>query len=791
MSDRHDEQLNILIIEDDAVDKKLLERFLSRSSLGVFNVTSVSVLKDALAIVQSEPIDIVLSDLGLPDSTGTQAIEQLNRVAPHVPVIVMSGQDDEAVAVKAVQLGAQDYLIKGQVDSEILVRAIRYGVERKKAERSLQEAEQNYRIIFENSAVAIMMVNDKGQLISWNQFTADLLEMTAEDLNLRPIESFYPKEEWQKICDENIRLKGMQHHLETRMVKKTGGIIDVDISLTVLKDPGGHVTGSIGVIRDITERRKAEEQLEHSYALLNATLESTADGLLAVDNLGRLTSYNQKFCDMWGITKTSLADMDYDDVVARISEQLVDEGAFLANLEGKAKAGGSPTSEKNGVIILQDGRTIEHYSKPQVVSQHVTAWVFSFRDVTERRRVHEILSRKQKNLEAIFDAAPIGMLLVDSNLNVCRANDAVRHMSQKEYCDIIGQRPGRALGCVNSCSAPKNDLGRCGDTRACLNCRLFETIKSSLDHDKSVHGVELNPHLRIDGRETHPWLSISTETLSIDGERFVVVAVHDITDRVRVERELRETMEIKSQFISTVSHELRTPLASMKESVLIVLDGIAGTINQDQIHFLDVARRNIDRLWRLINDLLDFQKLGAGKMTFQMQEGDLSRTVEEAYTTMLPMAKKSHVNLVLNLEPDGPAAVYDSDRLIQVLTNLISNAVKFTPANGHVSVAAHCVGHEYVLAIKDTGLGIPKEDLPKVFERFYRVNRPGKEITGTGLGLSIVRRIIDAHSGRIDVESKVGEGTTFTIYLPVKLQQGAHVLSDSEDQTLETTIQAK
>ena len=202
MSDPQDTHLNILIIEDDVVDRKLLERFLTRSSLSAFQVKSASLLKEDLVMVQSEAFDVVLSDLGLPDSTGTEAIDRLHRVAPFVPVIVMSGQDDEAIAVQAVQQGAQDYLIKGQVDSDVLVRAIRYAVERKKAERELQETEQNYRIIFENSAVAIMMVNEKGELISWNQFTADLLEMTEEDLYLRRIETFYPKEEWDQICSE-------------------------------------------------------------------------------------------------------------------------------------------------------------------------------------------------------------------------------------------------------------------------------------------------------------------------------------------------------------------------------------------------------------------------------------------------------------------------------------------------------------------------------------------------------------------------------------------------------------
>ncbi len=919
MNEHHDNDLKILIVEDDIVDKKLLERLLKHSSLLVSEVRSAGSLGEAISLVQSEAFDIILSDLGLPDSVGTNAIDKLNQAAPHIPIVVMSGRDDEATAIHAVQLGAQDYLIKGQVDSQILVRVIRYAVERKKAEQKLQLAEQNYRLIFENSAVAIMMVNQGGQLVSWNQFTADLLEMTEQELYLCPVDSFYPKEEWQKICDENIREKGMQHHLETRMVKKSGIIIDVDISISVLKDPKGHVTGSIGVIRDVTERKEAEARLDQSYALLNATLESTADGLLAVDNEGNITHHNQTFSSMWGFSEAYFETINFDRLLRAMGDQLKDAPVFLAGLTSESLGESSSLSDKNAVLVCKDGRVIEHFSKPQYVAGQIAGRVLSFRDaterykaekalfkseerfrqvvenaqewiwevdanglftyvspvveknigfkpndllgqkyffdlfdpeeretlkeqafevfarkdrfrefetkirdidgntawllksgvplldehgelvgyrgvdidITERKRVQEILHRKQKNLEAIFDAAPIGMLLIDSEMKVRRANDAVRRMTFKDYPDILDHYPGRVLGCANSCKAPKNTRLRCGDGRACLDCKLFSTIKGSLDEEKAIHGVEINPRIRINKKDIHPWLSISTEALLIDGETCVVVAIDDITARVRAEKELRETIEIKSQFISTVSHELRTPLAAMKEAVLIVSDGVAGPLNNDQGHFLGVAKRNIDRLWRLINEVLDFQKLGTGKMKFRMNEGDLVHTVEEAYNTMIHMANKGKINLALDIQPGVPMAVYDSDRMMQVLTNLISNAIKFTPENGCVTVGVRCVGEKFVLSVRDSGMGIPKNDLSRIFDRFYQVNRSGaKEIKGTGLGLAIVHRIVEAHGGHVHVQSEMGKGTTFTIHMPVKMQQGTHTLTDVEDEAVENAILA-
>lgn len=912
MSLENTQPVKILIVEDDLVDLKLLERLLTRSALSKAIVHSADYLEVARTRLQQENYDVILSDLGLPDCSGLQAVKELQQSSPDTPLIVLSGLDDEDTAVSAVKHGAQDYLIKGQVDGQVLVRAIQYAIERKKSERNLQAAEQRYRTIFENSAVAIMMVDDQERLISWNRFTEQLLGMTNKELHLFPVCRLYPEDEWTKIRSHNVRQKGMQHHLETRMIQASGKIIDVDVSLSVLKGSDGRVEGSIGVIRNITERKQAEEQLDRSYSLLHATLESTADGLLVVDNAGTITNYNQKFVELWEVPNEVLEAGDGKDLIESVLEQLVHADAFEDQLSRIAQ---HPELICDGVLHFHDGRAFEHYSQPQYVADQVTGRVWSFRDITEqkkveealrrseqrfrqvvdnaqewiwevdaaglytyvspvvekllgykpdemlgkmhfydlydpqerdrlkakafevfnrkdtfrefenknlhkngqalwlsksgvpildengdlagyrgvdvditeRRRIHEVLNRKQKNLEAIFDAAPVGMLLMDESIRVRRANDAIRQLAGRDYAQIINQLPGYVLGCKYTDENPANCESRCGSQEACQHCDMFNTIKKCLDTGLPVHEIEIQPQMIVNGRLEEPVLSVSAEPVIIDGNHYAVVAVNDVTDRVKAERELRETMEIKSQFISTVSHELRTPLASMKEAVLIVLDGVAGEINEDQKHFLDVAKRNIDRLSRLINDVLDFQKLGAQKMKFQMQKNDMAKIIDDAYGTMVHYANKRNVNLSRELEAPLPVGVFDADRLIQVLTNLMSNAIKFTPAGGSVTLSAGVEEDHYLIQVRDTGMGIPQEALCKVFDRFYRVQRPGQEIKGTGLGLAIVKRIVEAHEGRIDVESQVDKGTTFIVHLPIEHEVG-EILSESSDHILEKAI---
>ena len=251
--------LRLLIVEDDVVDRKLLERLLAQSSLGTCAVEHASRLSAALDLLKNSSFDVVLLDLGLPDSQGMDSVNRIQAQTPQVPIIVLSGLDDERTAIQAVQIGVQDYLIKGQVDASLLVRSIRYALERKKAERQLQATELRYRTIFENSAVAIMMADENKQLVSWNKFTEHLLNLGEDQLRGRNVETLYPPEEWERICSLSIRRKGMQHHLETKMISGTGDILDVDISLSVVRDSDGRITGSIGVIRDITERKLMEE----------------------------------------------------------------------------------------------------------------------------------------------------------------------------------------------------------------------------------------------------------------------------------------------------------------------------------------------------------------------------------------------------------------------------------------------------------------------------------------------------------------------------------------------------
>lgn len=351
-----------------------------------------------------------------------------------------------------------------------------------------------------------------------------------------------------------------------------------------------------------------------------------------------------------------------------------------------------------------------------------------------------------------FDAIEDFIFIIDIHNTVIRVNKALLNLLKVKKEDIVGKKCYEVLHAM---------------TKPWPNCP-FEKTKI----DKKVHTEEVDdPHVGIP-------LLITTSPIFNDKNEMtgVVHTAKDISEIKRTQNELiasnKELLrldQLKSDFVSTVSHELRTPLSIIKEGVALVLDRITGDVNEKQKKILTTAKDNIDRLARIIDALLDMSRIESGMVELKKGMIELTALIRKVASSFESAVKNKGLKLELDVPGKEVMCNADNDKLIQVFTNLVGNAVKFTE-KGCIKISCADKGSEVECAVSDTGVGIADENIPKVFSKFQQFGRlPGPGEKGTGLGLSIAKGIIDLHGGRIWVDSKLNKGTTFIFTLPKEI----------------------
>ena len=231
----------------------------------------------------------------------------------------------------------------------------------------------------------------------------------------------------------------------------------------------------------------------------------------------------------------------------------------------------------------------------------------------------------------------------------------------------------------------------------------------------------------------------------------------------------REVDRMKSEFVSLVSHELRTPLTSINGYADMLLEGDAGDINDEQTDFLRVIKRNSERLSLLINELLDVSRIEAGALKLSISRINIAELVYEVVKSIRPQIESKEQELDVEMPQDVPVVMADGNRITQILTNLISNAHKYTPREGKISVVVRPESNRFRIDVKDTGIGLSKDEQERLFTKFFRADNPStQKVAGAGLGLWITNSLVEMHGGEMTVSSTPGKGSIFSFTLPLE-----------------------
>src|SRR5918997_891443 len=310
--------VRVLLVEDNPADARLVEILLSEAgSSADFEVAHSERFAEALQRLEEATFEVILLDLSLPDSSGLETVSRMRVAAPRTPMVVLSGQDDEEVALRAVQQGAQDYLIKGQGDGNLLARTIRYAIERQRAEEALRESEERFRLLVEGvSDYAIFMLGPDGRVVSWNEGAERIKGYKVWEVIGAHFSVFYTQEDVERgLPEEELRVAAVEGRYEQEglRVRKDGSRFWADVVITALTDEAGNLRSFSNVTRDITARKEADEALRSSLrqlADLNAALDESA--IVAItDERGKITYVNDKFCEISKYYREELLGQDH------------------------------------------------------------------------------------------------------------------------------------------------------------------------------------------------------------------------------------------------------------------------------------------------------------------------------------------------------------------------------------------------------------------------------------------------------------------------------------------------
>lgn len=614
---------------------------------------------------------------------------------------------------------------------------------RVEAEHELAENEARYRRLVNLTGEAVLACDADGMITFVNAALAKLVERTAKDLIGAPFEDLVHPSDLASFRDrKRARANSRADVYEVRLKNHTGRDVWAVVNSAAIYELG-RMTGSVALLTDVSARREAEKSLAVLEQRHRTLLEMSPVGMFRASASGELLFVNRKWCEIVGLP------WDRDTTPTWQSVMHPEDFEVAANRLRRGFEAGEDMEEDFRVLTpLGEVRWVTVRTVPvSVTDERRMGRLGMMEDVSERRAEQEALRRSEELYRSVIESMTEGVCIQDARGRLLESNEAARR--------LLGVRSGD----LRDVTVVRED----GTLLPVNQYPAAVALRTGAPSTEMILGV----HDPVRGRR---WLSSSAQPLRRDDDEEPWAAVCtfiDVTARREVDR-------MKSEFIAVVSHEMRTPLTSIKGALGLVAGGATGSLSDTAQRMIDIAAGNADRLIRLVNDMLDLERIESGRIGLVRTEVDLCEVLRDAVAIMRGVAEREQITLVADdTEGEGPRVNIDTDRIIQTVTNLLSNAVKFSPAGSTVTLtfdreeASDGQGIVTVRVI-DHGRGVPPERANDIFQRFHQVDASdSRDKGGTGLGLAICKSIVNEHGGRIWMETTPGGGATCVFTLPV------------------------
>lgn len=617
----------------------------------------------------------------------------------------------------------------------------------------------------EQSPVSIVIIDVKGNIEYVNPKFSSVTGYSYQEAlgkNPRILKAGYQNPDVYKNLWETIS-SGKEWMGELLNKKKNGELFWEFASISPIFDNSGKITNYLAVKEDITERKKAEQSLRDSFSLLETTLESTVDGILVVDNLGQIQKFNKKFLEMWRIPEAIIKKRNDTEAINFVLDQLKYPDEFQAKIHELYK---NADLESTEILEFKDGRVFERFSRPQYLDGKVIGRVWSFRDITERKRVEEALRESEKKFRTLFETSAEGILSTDKEENIVLVNPRMVEMTGYSESELLKMKYTDLL--------PEDELED-----------HTHKMQRRMQNVSDVYERRLRTK---DGKII--WTMISAAPLQDKDGNFMgsFGTFTDITERKIAAEELRiakekaeEINRLKSIFLANISHELRTPLIG----ILGYAETLYHEIENPQFkEMAQILLKSGNRLKDTLNLLLDLSHIEADKIELELTHLNLNKLIRNKFREFYHSVTEKGLKFRIIMEEDDIEIITDEKMFSTAIDHLLTNAIKYTN-NGSITiiVSKNLVDKKSYAEIKiqDTGIGIPPERINLIFEPFRQVSEGlARSFEGIGLGLTVAQKFIQLLGGKISVESKIGGGSIFTITLPIEEDKKIPVHRSSE-----------
>lgn len=731
--------INILLIEDNPSIIRLIQELLKDTEDFNHELINAKSLSEGLKYVKERLFDIVLFDLSLPDSSGFDTIIRTKEKIKNCPIIVLAELNDEIIARKAVQVGVQDYLIKGQIESHFLVRTIWNAIDRFKMLStlrslaiSLKTKESRFREIIEKNVNGMIVVDLNNKMRFLNPAAIKLIGKKQSEI----------------IGQECDFLKYENNSSEVEIIRKDGSIAIAEIQ-SVDIEWNGRSSNLISFL-DITERKKAIIARLESEKKYRDLYENSPYPILIMNMDGEIVDCNFSLEKIIGYQKNELINRHYSEIIPRKDLDQFN-GIYKTLIEGN-------TPDPIEIRIRKKDKTPIwlnlSFSLINLINETLTHILIQ--DISEiRQSEQEVMKLEQilHEMNALIENAPVAIFLIHKTGKILRVNEETENLFKFSEAELLNLKifdlfDTKYLDVINKHF--KSDIFNL------LSPNKIETVIRT--KDGNTKDVE-----------------VSSTIIRIADNLIIQSFFSDITERKTFERNreslldrLQTTLDIKSRFLAITSHELRTPLNAIIGFTDLLLECSYGELNEIQNEYLNDVNSAGNHLLQLINNTLDFSKIEAGRFELNFKEFKIWKILDEINAIITPLYSKKGLKYIIEGIDKDKTLIADPLRFKQILYNLLSNAIKFTE-EGFIMFQGFEKIDYWEFQVKDTGKGIAKEDYEVVFREFGRVEDDKvKEVSGTGLGLSLTKRLIQLHGGEIWFESKEGIGTTFYFTIPKK-----------------------